>query len=775
MPTDGLRFEMRGTVQGVGFRPWVYRLAVERGLSGSVRNDSTGVFIEVFGDAAALASFGAALRASPPPAARITRCSETALSRETVPEVFTIEASLATDERRVSIPPDLATCEACLAEIFDPLNRRFRYAFTNCTACGPRFTIAQGVPYDRPQTTMAAFVMCEACQAEYDNPLDRRFHAQPNACPACGPRLSAYDRDGRPLSGDPLAAAVGALRAGRIVSVKGLGGVHLACDATDAAAVERLRARKHRDEKPFAVMSRDLDGAARLGAFGLLDASLLMSPARPIVLVPRAADSGLAANVAPRNPMVGLLLPYSPLHHLLMAGVQRPLVMTSGNVSDEPLAHDNEEALRRLAGIADLFLLHDRDIDTRCDDSVVRVIAGAAVPIRRSRGYTPVGIRVPFQFARPVLACGGLLKNTFCVGVGDTAYLGPHIGDLENLDTYESYIHAMARLERFLGITPAVVAHDWHPGYLSTRYAQARPGVTTVGVQHHHAHVASALAESGVSGPALGVAFDGTGFGADGTAWGGEFLLVDGPDYARVGTFRPLQLAGGDAAITKVWRQGLAVLIDAFDGSPPAAVMQWLDGVHEREVAIVREMLRQSLNTFGARGVGRYFDAAGAIGLRRPRAQYEGQVALEWNLAASAGETAAYPWAVTDDDELLTIDVRPLFRALAEDVARGSGSGLVSARFHNTIARATVDLVERIRRRFGPLPVALSGGCFQNARLTESIVDGLGSAVQVLRHQLVPPGDGGLALGQAAIAQAVIESGRACPLEGVCASAFLAR
>jgi hydrogenase maturation protein HypF len=733
------------------------------------------VSIEVFGGPSALASFSAALRNSPPPAARITHCSETAITRDVGPATFAIEASLATDDRRVSIPPDLATCDACLSDIFDPANRRFRYAFTNCTNCGPRFTIAKRVPYDRPHTTMAAFVMCEACQAEYDDPRDRRFHAQPNACPACGPRLSALDADGRLVPGEPLAAAVEAIRHGRIVAIKGLGGFHLACDATDADAVDRLRTRKRRDEKPFAVMAQDLDAASRLARVSACEASLLASSARPIVLVDRLESCDLADNVAPHNPMVGLLLPYTPLHHLLIADVGRPLVMTSGNLSDEPLAHENDEALRRLSGIADVFLTHDRDIDTRCDDSVVRVIAGTAVPFRRSRGYTPIGIRLPFRFTAPVLACGGLLKNTFCIGVEDTAYLGPHIGDLENLETYESFIHAVSRMETFLGVSPAVVVHDLHPGYLSTRYATERANVIAIGVQHHHAHIAGALVESGTTGPALGVAFDGTGFGPDGTAWGGEFLLVNGADYARVGTFRPLLLAGGDTAITHVWRQGFAAIIDAYDGEPPATVLACLGDVPEQERRVVREMLRQSLNTFPGRGVGRFFDAAGAIGLRRPRARFEGQVALEWNLVAARSESGAYPWRVEDEDGVLTIDLRPMFRSLAEDAVRGVGPGLISARFHNTIANATLDMVGRLRTRFGPFPVALSGGCFQNARLTESIVDGLGSAVQVMRHQLVPPGDGGLALGQAAIAHAVVESGRAYPSEGVCASAFLAK
>ncbi len=769
MSSHGRRFEIQGTVQGVGFRPWIYRLATQHNLTGWVRNDGAGVTIAVFGDHTALAEFERELRADPPPAARLDTIAVSILDGAP-PHHFDIVQSSPSGDRRVSIPPDLPTCPACLAEVLSPADRRYRYPFTNCTNCGPRFTIARRVPYDRPFTTMAAFTMCERCQAEYDDPSNRRFHAQPNACPACGPRIWLCLPDGSPVDvPDPLEHAAAALRTGSVVAVKGLGGFHLACDATNEAAVAALRQRKRRDEKPFAVMVATPAHADAIAVLADDERALLESVERPIVIVSRREPSGLAANVAPGNPTVGLMLPYTPLHHLLTISAGRPLVMTSGNVSDEPLAYRNDEALARLGAFADLFLMHDRDIDTRCDDSVARIIAGRPVVFRRSRGYTPRPLRVPFRFARPTLAVGALLKNTFCLGVGDSAYLGPHIGDLENLETYESFEHAVERMLDFVGIQPEIIAHDLHPEYLSTRYAATRTADLHVGVQHHHAHIASAMAERGLTGAAIGVAFDGTGFGPDGTAWGGEFLLVDGAASTRVATCRPIALAGGDAAIRQVWRQALAVLLDAFDGEVDLERFPVFAQVNESDLRVVRHMLATGLNTARARGIGRYFDAAGAIGLGRPVSRYEGQVALDWNLRASPAEASGYPHAIDDDGEQLVIDFRPTFRALARDVTQGTPSGMVSARFHNTLADATTVVVRRLRTRLGPLPVVLSGGCFQNARLTESIVAMLGSAVQVILHQSVPPGDGGLALGQAAVACAVAAAGGPPTSEGICA------
>jgi hydrogenase maturation protein HypF len=752
---EGRRIEVRGTVQGVGFRPWVYRVAREAQVGGRVRNHTAGVTIEVFGRPEAVDLFVGRVRTTAPAAASIDSVTAQRIPFEETGG-FRIEGSERSDERRVAIPPDLATCPECLAEMSDPSDRRYRYPFTNCTSCGPRFTIASASPYDRPFTTMADFRMCPDCQREYDRVDDRRFHAQPNACPVCGPVLSLLDASGEASeAGDVLAAAADALLDGWIVALKGIGGFHLACDATSPLAVARLRARKHRDEKPFAVMAPDLDRARGLALLSDAEERLLTSVERPVVLVPRREPTVLAREVAPNNPLVGLFLPYSPLHHLLLERVGRPLVMTSGNLSDEPIAFRNEEAVRRLRGIADLFVVHDREIVTRCDDSVVRVINGAPVILRRSRGYVPRPVKLATPLSRPVLACGALLKNTFCLARADEAVLGPHNGDLENLETFTSYRDSIDRLERFLGFEPEVVAHDLHPDYLSTRYALGRIGTIRVAVQHHHAHVASVMAEHGLAGPVIGVAYDGTGLGTDGTAWGGEILLASYDRFQRLATFRPIALAGGDAAIRQPWRIALALLDDAFGGDAPIEALGLFQEIARSDVALVRTMIDRRLNAPLAHGVGRYFDAMGAIGLERVRATYEGQLALEWNSVADPDDRGRYPYTILQSDPVWQVDLRPAIRDGVFELIGGAPPGLVSARFHNTLSAATADVVRGLARTYGRLPVALSGGCFQNARLAEDVYDLLSPYFDVHLHARVPPGDGGLALGQAVVADAV--------------------
>lgn len=776
----GRHIEIRGTVQGVGFRPWVYRLARETGIGGQVRNSAAGVEIDAFGPAAALDAFVARLRDAPPPAATIQRLHWHPIPAPAAAghpaDGFVIVPSREAGERRVSIPPDLATCPDCLREVLDPADRRHRYPFTNCTHCGPRFTIARDVPYDRANTTMAPFAMCPRCRAEYEAPEDRRFHAQPNACPDCGPRLEAVAPTGERLDcADPIHTAALALEADLIVAVKGIGGFHLACDATSSLAVSRLRQRKHRDAKPLAVMVRDLAAAERIAVLDPAERALLTAVERPIVLVPRrsvADGGGLCPEVAPDNPLVGLMLPYSPLHHLLLAEAGRPLVMTSGNLAEEPIARGNGEALERLGKIADLFLLHDREIETRCDDSVARVIAGAPVVLRRSRGFVPRPVSLARPVARPVLACGAHLKNTVCLAAGDAAWLGPHVGDLETAETFASYRESTERLERLLGIRPEVIAHDLHPGYLSTAYALTRPEAVKVGVQHHHAHVASAMAEHGLAGPVLGVVFDGTGYGTDGTAWGGEILVAGYGGYRRAATFRPIPLAGGDKAVREVWRIALALLDDAFQGEPPLAALPLFaqpaafsarlpgnggdSGPSERAVAVVRQMIEAGVNSPLARGVGRYFDALGALALGRPVSRYEGEVATAWNLAADPGERRCYPFGLGQDRSPWEVDLRPLVRAAVADLTAGRPVASIAARFHNTLAA----VVEEIVRALGGsgLPVVLTGGCFQNALLAERVLqslEGLPGRPPVFLHCNVPPGDGGLALGQALVADAV--------------------
>ena len=753
----GRRIEIRGTVQGVGFRPWVYRLARRVGVVGRVRNDPGGVTIEAFASEAALGRFIEELQRDILPAAEIVELRETTIPDEHL-DAFVIVSSDADGQKALSIPPDLATCEDCIEELFDRHDRRFGYAFTNCTTCGPRFTIATGIPYDRGATTMSDFVMCAACQGEYDDVEDRRFHAQPNACPECGPALRLDRLDGQAATElDALAGAAELLSRGGVVAVKGLGGFHLACDATDGAAVRRLRERKHRDEKPFAVMVGSLASAQALAEISAEEEALLTAPERPVVLLRQRQGADLAVDVSPDTSLVGLFLPYTPLHHLLLEAVQRPLVMTSANVSDEPICYQNEEARDRLERIADAILLHNREIAMRCDDSVGRVIAGIPTIMRRSRGFVPRPFYLSRPVARPVLACGAHLKNTFCIAIGDTAYFGPHIGDLETVAALDFFEEAIERMQTILSVRPDVIAHDLHPGYLSTRYANARNDVTRVGVQHHHAHVVSLMAEHGMQGPVLGVAYDGTGFGEDGTSWGGEFLFCFAGRYERLATFRPLRLAGGDLAMREVWRIGYALLHDAYDGAPPSDSVALLgDDVPETSIALVKQMVERGLNAPQARGVGRYFDGFGALALGRAQSTYEGQVAIAWDQVANESILDAYPAEIDRTRTPWEVDLRSAVRAAVDDLRAKAPAGDVSARFHNAVVAVTVELLNALWADRGGLPVALTGGVFQNAWLAAGIESQISNKCRVLRHSEVPPGDGGIALGQALIADAIL-------------------
>jgi hydrogenase maturation protein HypF len=752
----GRRIEVRGTVQGVGFRPWVYRLAQRIGVRGRVRNDARGVTIEAFGTARTLELFIEKLRAEGPSSARIVDLSTAPIPPQNL-EGFVIESSHASGQKALSIPPDLATCTDCESEIFDVTNRRYRYPFTNCTGCGPRFTIATGIPYDRASTTMASFEMCSACRQEYDDVEDRRFHAQPNACPACGPRLRLLVLEGSPpAEPHPLDGAIELLKRGAVVAVKGLGGFHLACDAANARAIRTLRERKRRDEKPFAVMVRDLCEAQELAEITADEESLLLSPERPIVLLPRFPNTSVARELSPETPLLGLFLPYTPLHHLLVRGFGGPLVMTSANFSDEPICKDNDEAQRRLAGIADALLLHDRDIAMRCDDSVVRLIAGSPTLIRRSRGFVPRPFMLDKPVARPVLACGAHLKNAICLVDGDTAYFGPHIGDLETVAALEFFEEAIDRMERILSIRPQVIAHDLHPGYLSTRYALRRNDAMCIGVQHHHAHVVSVMAEHARQGPVLGVAYDGTGFGEDGTSWGGEFLLCFQDRFERLATFRPLRLPGGNLAMREVWRVAYALLHDAFDGDPPLDDLPLFREVPGESIRVVEQMLDRELNAPLARGVGRYFDAFGSLAMSRPVSTYEGQIAIAWDFVAGDDIETAYPFDLDFSRQPIEADLRPAVRAAVVDIRSGAPVSQISARFHGTIVEVTLALVHALSARLGRIPVALTGGVFQNARLSLGIQRKLSNEYEVLRHREVPPGDGGIALGQALIADAFL-------------------
>jgi hydrogenase maturation protein HypF len=750
------RARVTGTVQGVGFRPFVYRLATELGLEGWVLNDTRGVILEVEGEAAAVVALLARVEGEAPPLAAVESIEPTDLEPRRECAGFVILASDAGGEAAAPVSPDSATCADCLAELLEPADRRHRYPFINCTNCGPRFTIVEGVPYDRPLTTMSGFAMCERCLAEYEDPLDRRFHAQPNACPECGPRARFVTADGEeiaPGAADAVAAAAAALRDGAVLAVKGIGGYHLACRADDERAVAALRSRKHREEKPFALLVADLAAAAELVELGEEEATLLDSRARPIVLARRRRDAPVAAAVAPRAGELGLMLPYSPLHHLLIGDVGVPLVLTSGNVSDEPIAYRDDEARERLAPIADAFLLHDRPIHTRTDDSVARVVELPAgrrpLILRRSRGYVPDGLPLPVADSPPILACGAELKNTFCLAKEGRAWVGHHVGDLENYETLRSFTEGIAHFEALFAVAPRVVAHDLHPDYLSTRYALEREGVRHVGVQHHHAHLAACLAEHGESGSALGAIFDGTGLGQDGTVWGGEFLLGDLVDCERVAHLRTVPLPGGAAAIREPWRMACAWLREAF-GEAPGPPSSLADRVERRAW---RNCLRLCADdaTPATSSMGRLFDAVGALCGASARVSYEGQAAIELEAMATPVGNGRYEMPLEGD----VLDPVPALRSLLADLDAGVDPARVAARFHETVATATAAVCTTLGDHGGVGTVVLSGGVFQNRLLLERCAALLAEAgLRVLVPGALPPNDGGLSYGQAAVAAA---------------------
>ncbi len=748
---------VRGTVQGVGFRPYVYRLAGELQLGGFVFNDAHGVVAEVEGSDVAVDAFLARLGPEAPPLAVV---------EEVVGEArpargehgFAIRESPHGEVPDAPVAPDTSVCADCLRELHDPADRRFRYPFINCTNCGPRFTIVRGVPYDRPLTTMASFAMCPACRAEYEDPADRRFHAQPNACPDCGPSLTLLG-EGLGETGDAaLAGAVAALRRGQILALKGIGGYHLACRADDERAVVTLRGRKHREEKPFALMAPSPAAAETLVCLDTEGRELLAGPARPIVLAPRRCDAPVAPSVAPGAPELGVMLPYSPLHHLLMADIGVPLVMTSGNVSDEPIAFRDEDALERLQGIADLFLVHDRPIHTRTDDSVVRALPRPAV-LRRSRGHVPAALALPAGGTpRPLLACGAELKSTFCLAKGERAWMSHHIGDLENYETLRSFTDGIEHFQRLFAVAPEVVAHDLHPEYLSTKYALERDDLQLIGVQHHHAHLAACLAEHGETAPALGAIFDGTGYGGDGTVWGGEFLLGDLRACTRVGTLVPVVMPGGAAAIRQPWRMACAWLWAARGDAPemPASLAAAVSARAWHQIGrLVQTRTASPLTT----SMGRLCDAVGALCGIRAEVSYEGQAAIELEAACDPAERGAYEMPVSEIGGLAVVDPRPAVAAVTADVGAGVPVGAIAARFHAGVARATVDLCVTLASAHRVDRVVLSGGVFQNRRLLESVSAGLHAAgLRVLVAQRLPVNDGGIAYGQAAVAAATMEA-----------------
>lgn len=752
---------LSGVVQGVGFRPFVFGLAQAFGLAGFVKNEGGGVQIEVEGGRRAVSAFLEQLVAAPPLLARVDRLRH-ALRPVQGAKSFVIESSGGDEATDVFVSPDVATCRACLDELFDPQNRRFRYPFLNCTDCGPRMTIVNGVPYDRDRTTMSGFPMCAACRTEYQSATDRRFHAQPIACPVCGPRLTVLGPNGAPLLvDDPLGAGIEAIRAGRVVAIKGLGGFHLACDATSVNAVELLRRRKQRDAKPFAVMVPNSEAAARLCWLSAPERALLESIARPIVLLSRRAKCRVAEGVAPGNPLLGVMLPYTPLHHLLLHDLDgTPLVMTSGNLSDEPTAFVDEDAVARLADVADLLLTHDRPIHVRCDDSVVRFSAGAVLPLRRSRGMAPAPLPLPHACRRSVLAAGGQLKSVIALGRNRHALLSQHVGDLDHYAAYESFVAAVDHFERLFEHRPELIVHDLHPDYASTRYAIQRAavdGIEHLAVQHHHAHMASCMAEHGLIEPVIGVAFDGTGFGPDGAIWGGEFLIGDCRSYRRAAHFRYVPIPGGERAIREPWRMGVSYLMDA--GLQSAASRCDAPAASLR---IIERLVERRMNAPPTSSVGRLFDAVAAIAGVRSRVSWEGQAAmeLEW-LAGKTAADGAYPFdlAATGRRDACEgpwqIDLRPLIAGVVRDVNTGARVEAIARRFHSTLAEVVVEVCAKLRQSEGLSDVVLSGGVFMNGVLLNDAVSRLSQlGFVVYRHRQVPPNDGGLALGQVAIAAA---------------------
>jgi hydrogenase maturation protein HypF len=750
------RIVVEGVVQGVGFRPFVYTLAARHGLSGWVRNTARSVEIEVEGPEEALDAFARDLLEEGPPLAHIDRLGQ----EDLVPrghDRFQIRPSR-DDDGFQPVSPDVATCPRCLEEVMRPGDRRCGYPFTNCTHCGPRFTIIRALPYDRPNTTMAGFLMCSSCRSEYEDPRDRRFHAEPNACPVCGPRLTLVDAQGGVVGGEVLVGARRLLAAGSIVAIKGIGGFHLACNATDETAVRRLRERKGREAKPLALMVADVGEVERLCHVSDDERALLTSPARPIVLLRARRASGVAPAVAPGMGSLGVMLPYSPLHHLLFDGPVprlRALVMTSGNRTEEPIATDNADALARLDGIADAFLIHDRPIQVRCDDSVTRFAAGTELPIRRSRGYAPFPIRLPFH-ARPLLAVGAELKSTVCLARGPYAFMSPHIGDVGNLDTQIAYREMVARMAAVFRVRPEAVAHDLHPDYLSTRYAEGLdPRLPRVAVQHHHAHVAACMAEHGLRGPVIGVAFDGTGYGSDGRIWGGEFLVTEYARFTRAGHLGYVPMPGGERAVREPFRMALAHLRSASGGWDPA--LPPVEEASQAERSAVLWQLEHDINAPATSSVGRLFDAVASILGVRHRARYEAEAAMELEALVDPGARGTYPVAILDGTPAV-IDPGPLVRGVVSDLQAGTTVPVIAARFHWTLVAVIVLMCERIRKATGLGSVALSGGVFQNVTLLSGTRAALSQAgFEVWSHRQVPPNDGGVALGQAVVAHAVLE------------------
>ena len=776
-----LRLCVEGVVQGVGFRPYVYRLALACDLTGWVRNDSRGVTIEVEGEDDDVERFAARLPLDAPPLARLHCVTRQNVTRQNVSPTaaraggFTIHSSDAGPHpahSTVLVPPDIATCDECLSEVLDKFNRRYRYPFTNCTNCGPRFTIINGVPYDRAATTMAAFTMCENCQSEYDDPTDRRFHAQPNACAECGPstrfvNAGRVERDSLgELNIDAISAAARELLAGAIVAIKGIGGFHFSCLATDDVAVARLRELKRRPHKPFAVMVADIASASAIIKMDECTERLLSSAERPIVLAKKRDCPMLSPRIAEGLSELGVMLPYSPIHHLLIRDVGAPLVMTSGNLTGQPISHDNEDALERLGHIADFFLLHDRSIVTSTDDSVIRSVAVGGsrrgMMIRRSRGFAPSSHILPIAATFDLVSCGAELKSTYTVARGSMAWIGPHVGDLEQYEALEAFRHGIAHHERLFDVVPRIIVHDLHPEYLSTKYALARAdneNIPAIAVQHHHAHHAACMAEHGRKNACVGVVFDGTGFGPDGTLWGGEIIVGDLRTFERAGHLWPVRMPGGSAAIRAPWRMACSWLSEAQmeqRGDVPPPLPRTLEPfVSVKDWKVAWQLSRSTFASPTTSSVGRLLDALAALCGICPNVSYEGQAAIEFEAIADAASTSGYDASILPSANLPILDVRPIVNGVQRDIAHGVSIAEISARAHNSIALLSAKCCKEIASERKIQTVILSGGVFQNSLLLHRMILALESAgLEVMLPLEIPPNDGGIAFGQASVAAA---------------------
>ena len=748
------RIIVKGIVQGVGFRPFVYRLAQQYGLTGTVGNNAHGVEIVAEGDHPIIQSFIRSLTHSPPPLALIDKLETFDIPYRGFRD-FVIQPSNGSEDRFTLISPDVTVCSDCLNELFDPDDRRYRYPFINCTNCGPRFTIIEDIPYDRPNTTMSVFPMCPDCEREYHDPANRRFHAQPNACPVCGPRVTLLNNNRKPVNPvDAIRHTAELLKAGNIVAVKGLGGYHLACNATNGEAVATLRERKRRIEKPFAVMIPDIDWLERICIPAQEEFSFIQSINHPIVLIRRHENSPVSRNIAPGNEYIGVMLPYTPLHKVLLHDAGIPLVMTSGNISEEPIAYKDDDAFGRLGNIADYFLVHNREIHMRCDDSVGAVLNNRQTMLRRSRGYVPYPVKLNVHTRKPILATGGHLKNTFCILKNDFAFLSHHIGDLENYETLRSFTEGIEHFKRLFYVEPEILAYDMHPEYLSTKYALESDIPVKIPVQHHHAHIVSCMVENDITGDVIGVSFDGTGYGTDGTIWGGEFMTATSGEFTRIAHLDHIPLPGGEQAIKEPWRIGLALLRETFGIDYKNIDIPFTRTLPEKSAfPVIDKMIGRKLNTPVTSAAGRLFDGIAAICGIRENINYEAQAAIEFQMLADTETTEHYDYDIDTSVTPWKIRWQGLVKNISADLICNVGVPEISGKFHNTVAMIINDITQKIKKETGLQKVVLSGGVFQNSLLLEKTVAELTkNNLTVYTHSRVPPNDGGLSLGQAVVA-----------------------